>query len=491
MKNKKIIVLLVSLSSLLILGLWFYSNDMFSSMKNMSGMGGMHNDENPSLEKKTDSAKQPLPLPPLLEAASKTSKKIEYDLKTQTGESQIFEGNKTKTLGYNGNLLGPVIKVKKGQEVVINTENTLNEETSFHWHGLKTNATSDGGPHQLVAPNSTEKVSFKVDQEAATLWFHPHSEGKTASQVYRGLAGLLYVEDENSETLNLPKNYGIDDFPLITQDRYFDKNNQINYKQVAIDDGTKGDTLLINGSLSPYVDVTTKWVRYRLVNGSNASNFTYTLEDNKPFYQIATDGGFLNQTQELTSLTLSPGERAEILIDTESSQNKDKLNLLVNDTVALQMNLTQEKKDQNILINQPLNQITEPNMNTIPELKKQVIDLKGMSHMVSINGETFDKDKINLQATAGTKEIWEINNVSGMMGGMIHPFHIHGVQFQIVSRDGKEPSENEKGWKDTVLVNPDEQIELLVSFDKKGIFMYHCHILEHEENGMMGQLEVS
>ncbi|HCM88451.1 MULTISPECIES: multicopper oxidase domain-containing protein [Vagococcus] len=485
MKNKKQLIFISSLTAILLLGLWGYRN------WDLSGMKQMHSEDKPHLEVRTETTKKALPVPPLLEPTSETKERVEYELKTQQGDTSILKGAKTKTLGYNGDLLGPIIKVRQGQEVVINTENTLDEETSFHWHGLKTSAESDGGPHQLVPPRSKEKISFKVDQEAATLWFHPHPEGKTASQVYRGLAGLLYVEDDHSDELNLPKEYGVDDFPLITQDRYFDKNNQIDYNQSARDDGTKGDTLLINGSLSPYVEITTTWVRYRLVNGSNATNFTYNLENNQSFYQIATDGGFLNQSQELKSLTLSPGERAEILINTDQSQNKEKLNLLVNGTVALQMNLTNKKTDQNILINQPLNQVNEIEENTLTSLKKQTIDLKGMSHMVSINGETFDRDKINLKAPFNTKEVWEVNNISNMMGGMIHPFHIHGVQFQIISRNGQKPNENEKGWKDTVLVNPDEQIKLLISFDKKGVFMYHCHILEHEENGMMGQLEVS
>ncbi|HFJ5615140.1 TPA: multicopper oxidase domain-containing protein, partial [Enterococcus faecium] len=126
----------------------------------------------------------------------------------------------------------------------------------------------------------------------------------------------------------------------------------------------------------------------------------------------------------------------------------------------------------------------------LEDLARQSINLRGMSHMVNINNKQFDMERIDLYKKLGTQEIWEVNNISSMMGGMIHPFHIHGVQFQILSRDGNQPALNEQGWKDTVLVNPDETVELLVKFDREGIFMYHCHILEHEEYGMMGQMEI-
>ncbi|MFY8331042.1 multicopper oxidase family protein [Vagococcus carniphilus] len=490
-KNQNYLLILFTLGIILISGIYLYRRTSFFSMGNNHSMRqSMHGDNQSKLQKTSLANEDPLRIPPLLEPTHETKESVTYDVRTQMGETQIKKGEKTKTLGYNGHLLGPVIKIKKGQDVTIKTENTLNKNTSFHWHGLKTDDNADGSPHQLVAPNSSETISFKADQEASTLWFHPHPEGETASQVYQGLAGLMYVEDENSDNLSLPDIYGKDDIPLIVQDRYFDSNNQIDYEKSYRSDGTQGDTLMINGTINPYLDVTTRWMRYRLVNGSNATNFTFSLDSQVPFYQVASDGGFLNKATEKEELILSPGERAEILVDTTKSLDEDKLNLLVDDKIALKMNLKPDKKSKSIDITQKLNRIPDINKNDTQKLPRQTIDLKGMSHMVNINGEIFDMNKINMTKKLNSKEVWEVNNISNMMGGMIHPFHVHGVQFRVLSRNGEEPPLNESGWKDTILVNPDEQVEILVSFDKKGIFMYHCHILEHEEYGMMGQLEV-
>lgn len=473
---------------------WYRAESSFFSMHNQKNNGhqsmNMHGDNEPKLTQTTTTPEKKLLIPPLLEPTSKTENTIQYDIIAQNGETQIKKGEKTKTLGYNGNLLGPVIKLRKGQQATIKTTNKLDTNTSFHWHGLKVDDNADGSPHQLIEPNTTKTINFKVDQEAATLWFHPHPEGETASQVYQGLAGLMYIEDENSDKLDLPDHYGVNDIPLIVQDRYFDKDNQINYENAYRSDGTQGDTLMINGTINPYIDVVDRWIRYRLVNGSNATNFTFSFDEQINFYQIASDGGFLNKPVKMNELTLSPGERAEIIVDTKEAQLNKPLNLLANDQVALQMKLNKQQEKEKVSTTQILNTIPKIDKNALETLPKQQIDLKGMSHMVSINGEQFDMNRINLTKKLGAKEVWEVNNVSTMMGGMIHPFHVHGVQFQILSRNGKEPAENEKGWKDTILVNPEEQVKLLVSFDKKGIFMYHCHILEHEEYGMMGQLEV-
>lgn len=431
-----------------------------------------------------------LAIPPLLAPVSSKNNEIEYDVVAQKGSSQIKKGQKTNTLGYNGNYLGPVIKIKKGQTVTLNTKNELDRTTSFHWHGLEVPSSSDGGPHQIVSSGETKKITFTVNQEAASLWFHPHPEGDTAAQVYEGLAGLVYVEDSHSDELNIPKDYGINDIPLIVQDRSFDENNQLNYDKSYNADGTQGETLLINGTINPYIKVTETWIRYRIFNGSNSRNFTFNLKDKSAFYQIATDGGFLNHPVELDELILAPGERAEILINTEkSAPNDTEITLMANNIAALHMKKNNITKKTDFSTSKRLNNLVE-NLNTAG-LKTQKIELNGMSHMVNINNNTFNMNRIDLFKKKDQQEVWEVHNRNGMMGGMIHPFHIHGVQFRILSRNDEVAPENEQGWKDTVLVNPNEQVNLLVKFQQDGVFMYHCHILEHEELGMMGQLEVS
>ncbi|EGP5187068.1 hypothetical protein EJW92_13380 [Enterococcus faecium] len=265
---------------------------------------------------------------------------------------------------------------------------------------------------------------------------------------------------------------------------------QINYENDFNSDGTKGETLLTNGTINPYVEIKSRWMRYRIVNGSNARNFTFNLDNDESFYQIATDGGFLNTSVKLSKLLLAPGERAEILVDTQNYKKGKVIHLLANNLVALTMRIENTIDNKEFNPSDSLNTISTLDEKKLEDLTRQSINLSGMSHMVNINNKQFDMERIDLYKKLGTQEIWEVNNISSMMGGMIHPFHIHGVQFQILSRDGNQPALNEQGWKDTVLVNPDETVELLVKFDREGIFMYHCHILEHEEYGMMGQMEI-
>ena len=451
-------------------------------------MGQMMTDESAPLQI-SEQKEQKLAIPPLLEPTEVKGNHVTYRITAQAGSYQIKSGKKTQTLGYNGDFLGPLIRLKKGQDVTFITENQLPTATSFHWHGLKLAASADGGPHQVIPPGETKTVNFIVAQEAATLWFHPHPMGATAAQVYQGLAGLLYVEDDRSKQLKLPAEYGINDFPLIVQDKSFDDDNQLNYPEDTTGDGIQGDTLLVNGTLNPYLESKERWLRLRVVNGSNARNFDFSLAEGQPFYQIATDGGLLNQPVKMTSLRLSPGERGEILVDTQQFAPGESLRLLANQKTALTIKV-KGKTATPFDSKETLNEIKSIAQKDLQGLKRQEITLKGMSHMVSINDQKFNPERIDLQTKTGTQEIWKVSNVGGMMGGMAHPFHLHGVQFQIISRNGQPPSENEAGWKDTVLVNPEEQVELLVTFEHSGLFMYHCHILEHEENGMMGQVNV-
>lgn len=451
-------------------------------------MGQMMTDESAPLQI-SEQKEQKLAIPPLLEPTEVKGNHVTYRITAQAGSYQIKSGKKTQTLGYNGDFLGPLIRLKKGQDVTFITENQLPTATSFHWHGLKLAASADGGPHQVIPPGETKTVNFTVAQEAATLWFHPHPMGATAAQVYQGLAGLLYVEDDRSKQLKLPAEYGINDFPLIVQDKSFDEDNQLNYQEDTTRDGIQGDTLLVNGTLNPYLESKERWLRLRVVNGSNARNLDFSLAEGQPFYQIATDGGLLNQPVKMTSLRLSPGERGEILVDTQQFAPGESLRLLANQKTALTIKVKGQKATP-FDSKETLNEIKPIAQKDLQGLKRQEITLKGMSHMVSINDQKFNPERIDLQTKTGSQEIWKVSNVGGMMGGMAHPFHLHGVQFQIISRNGQPPSENEAGWKDTVLVNPEEQVELLVTFEHSGLFMYHCHILEHEENGMMGQVNV-
>ena len=412
-----------------------------------------------------------------------------YTVIAQKGKTKIFDGTETKTYGYNGSFLGPVLRFNKGDRVKIRTINELDEETTFHWHGLEVPGKADGGPHESLKPGEEKVIEFKVEQEASTLWFHPHPEGKTAEQVYNGLAGLVYIEDENSKSLGLPREYGENDIPLVFQDRSFDDQNQLHYRSTMNEDGTIGESLLINGTINPKLTVNKEKVRLRLLNGSNARNYTLKLNTGDSFIQIATDGGFLNSPVNLKEITLTPSERAEIIIDFSQLDTTDDLALVNEDgTVLLPFEITEVSgKDSKLPVAMNDFSITKNEMD-LPATKR--LELFGMMDRVTINGKKFDPERIDITQKQGDTEVWEIYNKPDMMGGMIHPFHIHGVQFKVLSRNNEQPAENERGWKDSISIHPDETVKIALQFKHKGVYMFHCHILEHEDNGMMGQVKV-
>lgn len=200
--------------------------------------------------------------------------------------------------------------------MAVAVSNSLGEDTTIHWHGLLIPGELDGGPHQHIRPGETWRPVLPIRQPAATLWYHSHAHGRTAEQVYAGLAGLLIVSDDEEKALGLPSEYGIDDLPLILQDRQFqDGVLVLPGGMMATMHGRRGDTLLVNGTPDPVARVPRKRVRLRLVNGANARAFYLVFADKRPFHWIASEGGLLEKPVTLQSLSLSPGERAEILVD--------------------------------------------------------------------------------------------------------------------------------------------------------------------------------
>ncbi len=435
----------------------------------------------------TTSAAHPLVLPERLKPTQATKTKVSYTLTAQTGKMAFKPGTETKTLGYNGNYLGPVLQVRRGQTLQIKTRNQLTRPTTFHWHGAIVPGKEDGGPHQIVAPGQSKTVAFKIQQPAATLWYHPHAMGSTAKQVYQGLAGLIYVRDKQSDQLHLPDKYGVNDFPVVIQDRSFTKNNQFDYDAVYNSDGAKGNTLLINGTLNPYIKVTTKLVRLRFVNGSNARNYQLKLSNGQAMQQIATDGGLLSKPVAVKTLKLSPGERGEVIIDTAKFKDGQTVTVKNGQQSVLALRTAKKEVSDGKL---PANLVSVPTVNTT-NAQRQTLAFNGMGTMVSINHQQYSKDRIDLTAQQDRPQIWTLKNTGTMMGGMIHPFHLHGVQFRILSINGQTPPANLQGLKDTVALDPDSTVKIAFNFKDRGIYMYHCHNLEHEENGMMGQIKVS
>lgn len=436
----------------------------------------------------------PLPIPPLLTGKSKGPNRIEYEITAQKGLTEFLKGTPNITYGYNGTLLGPTLRAKRGQNVKIKVINNLREYTTVHWHGMLLPSEMDGGPHQVIRPDSAWEASFKINQPAATLWYHPHGIGNTAVQVYGGLAGLFILDDDVSEKLPIPKEYGKNDTPLIVQDRRFSSQGFLMYGNFMQDvmQGMTGNTVLVNGVVHPFLDVPAGIMRFRILNGSNARVYDFALSDGSSFYQIATDGGFLEHPVELKELRLSPGERAEVLVDF-SKYAEGQIVYLSGGNFDIIKFVVGEKTKEDFKIPSQLTSLA-----TIPlaEVKShRYFELTGMGHMVSINRKQMNMQRIDEIVPLGNTEIWNVISRVGMMGMMhgsniVHNLHAHGVQFRILERNGYPPPPNEQGWKDTFHLNNGEQVKTIVRFQYPGLFMYHCHILEHEDNGMMGQFKV-
>ncbi|WP_342614674.1 multicopper oxidase family protein [Peribacillus frigoritolerans] len=466
--------------------------DMDHSSMDMKGMdhSSMDISHETITELKSSLGENELTFPKVLKPDQEDNNSISYTIRAHKGTSEIFDGIKTKTYGYNGDFLGPVIRVEKGMKVTIHLVNDLKEDTTFHWHGLEVPGNEDGGPHKVLKPGESETIHFTVKQDAATLWFHPHPMHETGKQVFKGLAGLLYIDDKNSGKLDIPKTYGEDDFPIILQDKKFTDDKQLDYNKVMNEDGTTGDTLLINGVVNPKLKADREKVRLRILNGSNMRGYTLHFDNNMEFQQIASDGGFLNKPNSTKELEIAPAERVEVIVDLTKVKGNE-VSLVNEDNVTILPIHLKESADNSktAKTTKSLNNLEISNEVKNKEVTK-TIKLAGMGKDVTINNKKFDANRIDFTQKQNETELWEIENMKDSMGGMNHPFHIHGTQFQVISIDGKEPPENLSGLKDTISLKPGQKAKIAVKFPEKGVYMFHCHILEHEDNGMMGQIKV-
>ncbi len=450
-----------------------------------------------------------LQIPELIDARSQGQS---LALKAQVGRTSFFPERESTTLGFNGSYLGPTLRVHRGDDVEIAVTNSLGEDTSVHWHGLLVPGELDGGPHQIIRPTATWRPVLPIRQPAATLWYHSHIHGHTAEQVYAGLAGLLIVTDDDEKALGLPSEYGVDDLPLILQDRQFqDGSLVLPQGMMSMMHGRRGDTLMVNGTVNPVARVPRGLVRLRLVNGANARNFDLAFADDRSFHWIASEGGLLERPVERRSLTLAPGERAEILVDFSDGRPVT-LETGPDSSLPMMMGMMARASNQvgagrDLLVRfephgadmpvakVPEKLVTHERLNVSTAVRRRrfvmTMGMGGMmmgrgTGMLGINGHSFDMGRIDESVGLGDTEIWE---VSGEM--MAHPFHIHGVHFEVLSRNGSAPGIQDQGLRDTVVVQ--EPVELLVRFSQPAAtapFMYHCHVLEHEDGGMMGQFVV-
>ena len=450
-----------------------------------------------------------LPIPQLIDAANQGNA---VKLKVMSGLHAFLEGKPTRTYGYSAPVLGPIIRLRRGDEVEMTVENALDIVTTVHWHGLLVPGYNDGGPHQPINPGDSWRPVLKIDQPAATLWFHPHAHHETARQTYMGLAGIMIVDDGSDARLGLPRTFGVDDLPIILQDRAFDSDGSIAYDPDNLDIvyGARGGTIIVNGAITPVAKVPPGLVRLRLLNGANAQNFELRFDDQRTFHVIASDAGFLSAPVAVTQLTISPAERFEILVDfadrkavaleTGPDEEMGVFGRVAADGSAdyVPVMRFEPTAATPVVTELPTRLIDPPAAHPASAVRRRQFILNSgicasrqqagvhanMVALIGINGKTHDLARIDVETQLGTTEVWEVVAI-----GMAHPFHVHGASFRILSIEGAPPAAHLAGWKDVALV--EDKAELLVAFNRPATrehpFMYHCHILEHEDAGLMGQ----
>ena len=426
-----------------------------------------------------------------------------FALSVQAGTTSWRTGLPARTFGYNGALLGPALRLRRGERTRVRVGNHLDEDTTVHWHGLVVPAEMDGGPHQVIAPGGQWDAGFTVENPASTCWFHPHTHGSTGRQVLMGLAGLLIVDDAAQAAAELPGRWGVDDLALVLQDKRFTASGQIDDTLTASDrlNGYLGDTLLVNGAIAPRWLAPRQWVRLRLLNGCNARFLTLRLGNGMPLLQLANEGGLLAAPVTRLSILLAPGERAEVLVDFSDLESGQDVPLraataaagmgmggagAASEVTAMTCRVALPRQ-LDAIVRPPAALASAPTIVAGAGATVRSFTLGGMmGSALTINGRAFDIGRIDFAVPARQVELWRFSNASGMA----HPVHVHGVRMSLLSRGGLPPSAHERGLRDTFVVEPMQTVVVAVetpALPSPVPLMFHCHILEHEDAGMMGQ----
>ena len=444
-------------------------------------------------------AQNPLLVPPALTGPT-------FNLTMERGTMDFGFGGLTPTAGYNGSFLGPTLIMERDEDVVLNVTNELGEITTTHWHGMHVSSENDGGPHTKINPGETWSPSFTVMDGGATMWYHPHLHMLTNRHITLGLAGMILVRDEIETSANLPRTYGVDEFPLFLMDRLVGIENQFIVAGL-------GETLLVNGTPDAYLEVPAQMVRFRVVNASAERGYYFGLADGKSFQLIGTDGGLQEAPLSMGRMLVTPGERLDVVVDLGGMEG------MTLDVMAFNSELTgidipgspNGPGGGNVLDGLDLRLVqlrvgaptAEPVMelaNTLQAVARLTEAQATRTRRIVMTGsppapfflddQPFDHEVINQRVDLNAVEIWEIENDTSYA----HPFHIHDVQFFILDIDGEPPPPEFSGRKDTILVRRRSTVRFIAIFDDHSSsavpYMYHCHVLTHEDEGMMAQFIV-
>ena len=438
-----------------------------------------------------------------------------FDLHLHKGRHSFWAGATTATYSYNKEpFWGPTLIMNKGDQVKIQVTNDLSEPTTVHWHGFHIPAKEDGGPHQMIPSGGVWTSQFKVKNNAATYWYHPHPHESTQNQLTMGAGGLIIVRDPIESKLNLPRTYGVDDIPLVFTSRRFTKANEFSYQG---DSDKYGDFEFCNGTLDPQVSLPAQWVRLRILNAEVERGYNLGFKDNQDFYLVGTDGGLVDRPVKLKRLKLMVGERAEIMVNLSQQKVGTSLDLYAYnqnqpfgfpggepgyyapngsylnnlDFPLLHINVIAPKTQYGGSL--PDHLVSNQLWREADAVVTRKLSINGggpPDKEFQFGGKYFDMGRVDQVVKLGSVESWTVRN-DQIFG---HSFHIHDVQFSLVERNGHPVEEYEKGWKDTVYIPRDGSVKFVTKFEDfasdRYAYMYHCHMSNHEDGGLMGQFLV-
>jgi bilirubin oxidase len=415
-----------------------------------------------------------------------------------TARLELVEGVTSDVYAYNGRVPGPTLELREGDRVTVRFRNELPEPTTVHWHGLSLPIDSDGSPLDPVLPEGEKQYTFTVPAgSAGTYWYHPHPHHETTSQITKGLYGAVVIRAADDPLPDsFPERLLVLSDNRILEDGTFDLTEPTTLQgQIDHQNGREGDLLFVNGEIVPVLEMRSGEVqRWRIVNASASRVYRLAIRG-QTFLHVGSDGGLFEHPVEVDELLIANAERVEVLVrGTGAPGSTAVLETLPYDRYMPQTRPADWDKARELLTLRyadapPVTADPVPEtLRAIPYLDpaqasatREIVMAQGM-----INNRLFDMDRVDVAAPLGATEIWEVHNVVGMD----HPFHLHGFQFQILDRNGvPEPF---RSWKDTVNVPRHETVRFIVRFaDHPGRWMFHCHILDHEDQGMMGIVEVT
>jgi spore coat protein A len=440
----------------------------------------------------------PLPVLKPLQPSRSDATTDYYELTEQVGQAELLPGLTTGVWGYNGQFPGPLIRARRGRTASVHVQNQLTTGTTLHLHGGLTPPDSDGFPMDLVPPGGERTYVYPNNRRAAMMWFHDHAMDATGRNIYMGLAGTYIVEDDEEAALGLPS--GEFDIPLMLVNRQFSQTGELVYPE-GNKFGATGDVILVNGAPWPRLEVARRKYRLRFLNASNSNSYTLALSSGQPLTQIATDGGLMAAPTPSDAIPLGMAERAEVVVDFAAYPIGTQVVLQNREGTGgtaemMRFDVVRDALDDSHLPDtlatlEVLRDDLADHTRTFTFEETQTSDAPTFAW--TINGQTFDPERPIVTPDLGDLEVWTLQHVPFPTAPVqeIHPVHIHLVNFRVLDRDGQPPAAYEAGWKDTVVLHPNERVRVIMRFEGyRGKYVIHCHNLEHEDHSMMARFDV-